>query len=57
MTNIIPEVLVNCRRCEVGFALPADHEDVAHPFPGPICWLCEQEEAEEESLMDPEDDD
>lgn len=43
-----PLVSVECRRCGLSFKLSADHEDVAHPFPGPICPACEDDEREEE---------
>ena len=47
-TERIPTVEVHCRKCGVTMHLSADHEDVAHPFPGPICPSCEYEELEEE---------
>lgn len=53
-----PLVSVRCRRCRLTFKLSAAHEDVAHPFPGPICPMCEDEEREEnyeECCVDKED--
>lgn len=44
MTTDVPYVKVRCRVCRLEFELPADHEDVAHPWPGPICTWCETEE-------------
>lgn len=54
----IPLVSVNCRCCGLSFQLSADHEDVAHPFPGPICPMCEDDEREREyeEWADEEDD-
>lgn len=48
----VPDVKVHCRKCGIPFTLPADHEDVAHPFPGPVCPMCEDDEMAEQQQMD-----
>ena len=55
-----PDVEVHCLKCGCSLWLAADHEDVAHPFPGPICDFCEREELDrydEEYALSQDDDD